>query len=114
MQNNKPFVNQQINKMSFVYKKNLISQIFKLHKAAKVFNEKGRILDQLSISKEPYMQVQSNVDKVLEILDPKHSSLLIKEFIEQDKEWIEKYWSKSSYYKHIHKAIDEFIYYLYS
>ncbi|MBG0730495.1 MG284/MPN403 family protein [Mycoplasma sp. 'Moose RK'] len=96
-------------KWSFVQKKSMVSFLFLYHKASKLHSEKEKIFESLGLIDKTHDLPISSIERALSLLEPKYTKLLIKEFIDNDREWIKKYWSKSTYYKNMHKAIDQFI-----
>ncbi|AHH45083.1 hypothetical protein MYB_00360 [Mesomycoplasma bovoculi M165/69] len=104
---------EAIKKLPFSVKKKIFSGVFQVLEISQQHNERARVFKALNITDKSLVEGLSPIEHILSILDPKYSTLLIKEFLEEDKAWIKKYWSKSTYYKNIHKAMDEFLYYLY-
>ncbi|AJC49618.1 MG284/MPN403 family protein [Mesomycoplasma flocculare] len=94
---------------SFVEKKSLVSFLFLYHKASKLNSQKEKVYETLGLSNKMDDLPISSIERALSLLEPKYTKLLIKEFIDNDRNWIKKYWSKSTYYKNMHKAIDQFI-----
>ncbi|AHA41144.1 Uncharacterised protein (plasmid) [Mesomycoplasma hyorhinis] len=69
--------------------------------------------DNALVNLEKEMSELSTIERILKLLDPHHVIILQKEFLETDKNWKDNYWSKTTYYKKVHQAIDQFLYFLY-
>ncbi|WP_337898234.1 MG284/MPN403 family protein [Mesomycoplasma ovipneumoniae] len=94
---------------TFVQKKSLVAFLFLYHKTNKLHSQKEKVYETLGIANKNDDLPISAIERALSLLEPRYTKLLIKEFIDNDRNWIKKYWSKSTYYKNMHKAIDQFI-----
>lgn len=93
-------------------KKTLVALLFLYHKSTKLTSQREKVYQTLGIVEKPKENKEeevSAIERALSLLEPKYTKLLIKEFIDNDYSWIKKYWSKSTYYKNMHNAIDQFI-----
>lgn len=112
---------EHIKKIKFSSKKNLINNICNVYvdiKKQEKFFELNKFKtnnELLEIKKMNNMKDISFFEIALNHLNKWDKKIITKEFIEKKKEnWFLDYWSRSSFYKKYHDAVDNFIYILYS
>lgn len=104
-----------IEKMSFSEKKKFVYRMFLMYKKIQIMKNTQKIHSNLHKEQLPeYIEEnKSTFELVLEQLDPQYSWIIQKEFSSDSANWSEEYYSKSTYYKTIHKALDQFLYFIY-
>lgn len=101
-----------IEKMSFAEKKQFVYNMFLMHKKILVLRNSELLNKNLKKNvKSP--EFKSTFELIVEQLDPKFSWIIEQEFTSKNHNWVEEYYSKSTYYKYFHKALDEFLYFIY-
>ncbi|UUD36946.1 Uncharacterised protein [Mycoplasmopsis californica] len=111
-----------IKKLDFTSKKNLVKDACKLYKRVKGVQLSDEVLKRYNTSAKntlelnKTMKVKSIFEQILNLLSPTSymiiDNLFLKEHEEKEK-WIDQYFSKTTFYKRQHEAIDEFLDYLY-
>ncbi|MDI4567716.1 MAG: hypothetical protein E7Y34_01370 [Mycoplasma sp.] len=110
-----------LKKLSFSEKKSIVKSSCSFFKKMQVSNQtlenKAKFygLDREALNTIVENQPISYFEKMLKIMDVNHRLIIQNDFIEQSKNssWYENYWSKSTYYKLKHEAIEEFLSFIY-
>ncbi|MGZ9413993.1 MG284/MPN403 family protein [Mycoplasma sp. AC157] len=99
--------------ITFVEKRKFMELIILMHNKLKLEQSLEINLDPNNQNKIVAEKPVSIFEKIMDLIEPEYSYILRKEFLENNKNWFKKHWSKSTYYKNINKAIDRFLFYLY-
>ena len=98
-----------VKEMCFLYKKLKLLEINQ--KNGKKLMDENKIQEQ----KMNILKSKSIFESILELLDKNQQLIIKKEFLDNIKEdWSDDYWSKSTFYKRKHEAINRFLFYLYA
>ncbi|WGI36395.1 MG284/MPN403 family protein [Mesomycoplasma lagogenitalium] len=109
----------EIQKLKFKEKRNLVESIVSVYKKIKFSSElelnlqKHKNETQIKIPKELNSGL-SAFERIMSFLQPIDVFVIKKEFLEDSpKNWFQEHWSKSTYYKYVTTAIDNFLFYFY-
>lgn len=110
----------QINKIPFKEKKTLVQEACLMYKkiktSAAMIRERGETLSEATRKKSlDNFKGLSIFETVMGLLNPEEYLIIKNEFLSStDSLWYLNKWSKTTYYKIKHKAVDQFIYLLYA
>ena len=110
-----------LNEIPFKEKKTLVHNACALYKKMQLYKkfvtEKRHmnISDVIEDVNRQTFKSSSLFESLVEMLSTDHKMIIQKEFIDEtESEWWKEYWSKSTYYKVMHEAIDNFLFLFYA
>lgn len=110
----------QISKIPFKEKKQLVSEACLMYKKLRnitsmQITQASSISDSLRSTNLQNIKALSMFEMILELLNNDENIIIENEFIKhRDPTWYEEKWSKTTYYKIKHQAIDQFIFLLFA
>ena len=107
---------KQINEIPYPERKGFVKQSCLIFKKVKTTRNKFAALKGYDEYKLLELDPESIFERIMKLLDQDERLIIENDFLDKSERtnWYLDYWSKSSYYKYKHEAINKFIYLLFS
>lgn len=110
-----------LEQLDFASKKKLVRDACHLYLRIKNLNISNKIASKYNMSVKRQLEIDNNLkiksffEQVLDLLSPTSHLIIENLYLKRDisKNWFDKYFCKTTYYKRKHDAIDEFLAYLF-